>query len=199
MLQRFQFIIFLFMLAIEILLSFSSVIPRWYSRSRSIIDGDNSYQSNGYSVLPASKSTFVIDKPKSLRFDRVFRALTIYKSIHGHLNIPLSYRIPKDGYEKNSSTMTWPEDIHDFALGYAAKGIKYRGELSQHREEFEAIGFCVDKASHNFDIFYSALLLYMKLHNGSSMVRILCLILILVILIHINSLIIPQIKLYEHT
>jgi hypothetical protein len=92
-------------------------------------------------------------------FERVFKALSDYKAVHGDVVVPQSFVVPRDAaYSKN----TW-----GLKLGRNLQCIRVRGDYSEHRDRLKALGvnFEVKKIDvRGFDVIYSALEAYKAVH-----------------------------------
>ena len=102
---------------------------------------------------------------RSARFDKVFRALKIYKALNTNLDIPTKYGTPSD-IDNND----WPSDLHAFPLGSAVRSIKYKGDLAEYKDQLESIGFQMNQSDHKFELFIQALTLYQELNDGATSV-----------------------------
>lgn len=70
-------------------------------------------------------------------WDHIYKALKVYKEIHGDLNIPASWSVP--------CREPWPRETWELKLGYRAHNIRYRGDFistnSAYRVLLEDLGF----------------------------------------------------------
>jgi len=68
----------------------------------------------------------------------IYSALTIYKQLHGHSDVPAKFEVPDD-------TADWPSDLHGLKLGYRVKNIRYRGDFvnenDQYRQQLDLLNF----------------------------------------------------------
>ena len=63
----------------------------------------------------------------------VLQALQIYRNCHGHIAVPRSFVVP--------STLDWPSTLHGMKLGAKVSHIRNRGDHSEYRADFDALGF----------------------------------------------------------
>ena len=92
-------------------------------------------------------------------WEKVSRALLMYKSLHGDLLVPRSFVIP--------SGSDWPEDLWGMKLGEAASNIRNKRCYSQYRAQLEEMGFSFDsqRTVHGWEKVSRALLTYQSLHE----------------------------------
>jgi hypothetical protein len=86
-------------------------------------------------------------------FERVFKALSDYKTVHGDLLVPQKFVVPR-------GDTTYSKNAWGFKLGLNLHNTRVGSAYSEHRDRLEAIGvnFEVKKIDvRGFDIFYSAL------------------------------------------
>jgi hypothetical protein len=95
-------------------------------------------------------------------FERVFKALSDYKAVHGDVLVPVKFVVPRgdDAYSVNA----W-----GLKLGLNLKSIRVGGVYFEHRDRLEALGvdFEVKKINiRGFDVIYSALEAYKSVHGN---------------------------------
>lgn len=74
-------------------------------------------------------------------FDRVFEALSVYKAIHGNLDVPRDYVVPKNEPE-------YPPRSYGCRLGNALYSIKTKGKFLEHRADLETLGLVFHGKKH---------------------------------------------------
>jgi hypothetical protein len=98
----------------------------------------------------------------SRNFERIFKALSDYKAVHGDVVVPQNFVVPRDDdvYSVNS----W-----GLKLGKNLQSIRSEGCYLEHRDRLEALGvnFDVKKVDVNrFGVIYSALDAYKSVHGN---------------------------------
>ncbi|OQR86468.1 hypothetical protein ACHHYP_10512 [Achlya hypogyna] len=70
------------------------------------------------------------------RFTLQLRALSIFKELRGHVNVPSDFVVPDDDPH-------WPEDMHGMHLGFAAANLSKRRQnlAADRRAALDALGF----------------------------------------------------------
>ena len=72
------------------------------------------------------------------RFELIFQALEVYKTLHGDLLVPQAFVVPKD-------TSDWPEELWDLKLGARVNAMRSQGTLVSNspdrRARLDEIGF----------------------------------------------------------
>jgi hypothetical protein len=98
------------------------------------------------------------------RFETVYTALKHFKELYGNLDVPLNYRVP--------ISADWPLGLHEYALGFAVKRIRYKDDFNQSSfvKRLEDLGLEVNKGDIKFDLFVEVLRLY-KERFGTTLVR----------------------------
>ncbi|EQC26562.1 hypothetical protein SDRG_15592 [Saprolegnia diclina VS20] len=92
-----------------------------------------------------------------LSWEAKVTALRAYKTIHGHLNVPYGFIVPKHGAD-------WPKDAGGMKLGHAVHNIRQNTkELSQARkDQLNAIGFVWHSVTLSWDMKLLALQVYFR-------------------------------------
>ena len=73
-------------------------------------------------------------------FERVFEALSTFKSVHGHLDVPRDFVVPK--------SEPYPPRAYGCRLGSALFSIKAKGKFLEHRAELESLGMVFHGKKH---------------------------------------------------
>jgi hypothetical protein len=95
-------------------------------------------------------------------FERVFKALSDYKAVHGDVLVPRKFVVPR-------GDAAYSENAWGLKLGLNLKSIRVDGAYSEHRDRLEALGvnFEVKKIDvRGFDVIYSALEAYKSVHGN---------------------------------
>ena len=75
----------------------------------------------------------------------IYSALTIYKKIYGHSDVPAKFEVPEES--------DWPTELHGLKLGYRVKNIRYRGDFvnenDEYRRQLDLLGFRWKKRKHS--------------------------------------------------
>jgi hypothetical protein len=94
-------------------------------------------------------------------FERVFKALSDYKAVHGDVIVPQKFSVPRDAaYSVNA----W-----GLKLGTNLQFIRSKGYYFEHRDRLEALGVNFDVKNYDvrgFDVIYSALEAYKAVHGN---------------------------------
>eukprot|EP00607_Mallomonas_marina_P010337 CAMPEP_0182422228 /NCGR_PEP_ID=MMETSP1167-20130531/7847_1 /TAXON_ID=2988 /ORGANISM="Mallomonas Sp, Strain CCMP3275" /LENGTH=245 /DNA_ID=CAMNT_0024600081 /DNA_START=405 /DNA_END=1142 /DNA_ORIENTATION=+ len=61
----------------------------------------------------------------------IYYALTVYKKLYGHLNVPKSWAVPVDA--------SWPKCLWGLKLGYRCNNIRYRGDFVTDNPQYKAL------------------------------------------------------------
>ncbi|EQC36697.1 hypothetical protein SDRG_06131 [Saprolegnia diclina VS20] len=68
-------------------------------------------------------------------WDRKLRALTTYKALYGHVDVPQGFLVPEDDLE-------WPRDVWEMELGHVVANLRASETLSdERRAALNALGF----------------------------------------------------------
>jgi hypothetical protein len=95
-------------------------------------------------------------------FERVFKALSDYKAVHGDVLVPAKFVVPRG--DAAYSFNAW-----GLKLGWNLQTIRLGGCYSEHRDRLEALGVNFDVNRYDvrgFDVIYSALEAYMAVHGN---------------------------------
>jgi hypothetical protein len=71
-------------------------------------------------------------------FERVFKALSDYKVVHGNLLVPVKFVVPQDD-------VNYPPETWGMKLGSNVNSIRNNGAYSEHRVKLEELGFVFKK------------------------------------------------------
>ncbi|KAH9109205.1 hypothetical protein AeMF1_015695 [Aphanomyces euteiches] len=87
-------------------------------------------------------------------------ALRIYKSIHGNLNVPTTFKLKMGDVE-------WPEKLWDKKLGYSVGTLRKQEEIMDpaRREILDSMGFIWDAVQANWEKKLLALETYKAIHE----------------------------------
>jgi len=92
-------------------------------------------------------------------FERIYDAFVAYKAVHGHLDIPRDFVIPKGSTD-------FPVKTWGVRLGGALFSVKHKGKFLDKRAELEALGIHFPGKRHpGFATTYAAFKVY-KEKNG---------------------------------
>ncbi|ETW01140.1 hypothetical protein, variant [Aphanomyces invadans] len=90
------------------------------------------------------------------------QALTTYKNLHGHLNVPRNFTVPRDDKQ-------WPTDTWGLSLGAAVHNMRTGHLLLHpgHEAAFLALGFTWDVKNTQWESNLEALKHFIRLHEHS--------------------------------
>jgi hypothetical protein len=95
-------------------------------------------------------------------FERVFKALSDYKVVHGDVVVPHKFVVPR-------CDAAYSENAWGLNLGVNLHHIRVNGVYSEHRDRLEALGVNFDVNRYDgrgFDVIYSALDAYKAVHGN---------------------------------
>jgi hypothetical protein len=95
-------------------------------------------------------------------FERVFKALSDFKAVHGDVVVPLKFVVPR-------GDAAYSDNAWGLNLGRNLQFIRLEGYYSEHRDRLEALGvnFDVKKIDfRGFDVIYSALEAFKAVHGN---------------------------------
>ena len=84
-----------------------------------------------------------------LQFERLLRALIVYKSLHGTANVPPTFTVP--------DSSAWPEALVGYKLGSHVRRQRSRAMSPQQDEALREIGFVFSHSDHLADASVSGL------------------------------------------
>jgi hypothetical protein len=95
-------------------------------------------------------------------FERVFKALSDYKAVHGDVLVPQRFVVPR-------GDAAYSENAWGLKLGANLSQIRVDGAYSEHRDRLEALGVNFEVKVYDvrgFDVIYSALEAYKSVHGN---------------------------------
>jgi len=76
---------------------------------------------------------FTFQSKTQLRIEKTMEAITLYKSMYGHVDVPKQYMVPIQSEQ-------FPEHLWGFKLGHILDNIKHRDTFLEYRDQFVALG-----------------------------------------------------------
>jgi hypothetical protein len=95
-------------------------------------------------------------------FERVFKALSDYKAVHGDVFVPAKFVVPR-------GDVAYSENAWGLKLGLNLQFIRSEGYYFGHKDRLEALGVNFDAKKidvRGFDVIYSALEAYKTVHGN---------------------------------
>jgi hypothetical protein len=115
------------------------------------------------------------DDGKDQRFEEIFIALTEYKKIYGHLNVPVKFVVPTQNLNDTNYTEKWPKCVCGLRLGQCVDGVRNKAnfikkdneQCESRRRRLMELGFKFKKLRSKFtcDQFLAALTVYKDLYD----------------------------------
>ena len=109
-------------------------------------------------ATPLVRSGDKKDSKSCKGYPLVQRALLRYKNLHGNMQVPLDFRVPKN-------TADWPEESWGLNLGLAANNIRNGLHYRSKRFELEKLGFHFSPIITKYDTAKTALLSYQRIYG----------------------------------
>jgi hypothetical protein len=78
------------------------------------------------------------DRKSRYDWESIRLALNTFKDIHGHMNVPRKYDLPRDDPR-------WPEQTWGIKLGNVGSVIRIRGCYKSHHDELREMGFVFER------------------------------------------------------
>ncbi len=97
-------------------------------------------------------------------YEAVHTALSVFKNLYGHVDVPYGFVI-------NPDDASFPPETWGMRLGVTAKSIVKSENMAERREEWLALGLVFDPVvadKVSFDLIYSAMETYKQIHGDLS-------------------------------
>ena len=96
---------------------------------------------------------------RNTAFDRIRRALLVYKEIYDNLLVPNEYIVP-------ANDTRYPEEVREMRLGSAVCSIRNNNHYKEHKEELIDMGFDYNSQVREFEEVEAALLIYKQIYGN---------------------------------
>jgi hypothetical protein len=116
----------------------------WPQETRGIVLGEtlnHIRNMNGYKAIHKDLIELGVDLSQqhaSPDFERVFKALSDYKAVHGNLLVPRKFVVPQDD-------VNYPSETWGMKLGVNVSNIRNKDYYFEHRVKLEELGFVFKK------------------------------------------------------